>query len=195
MANKIKPRLIIVLTVIMIVSSLVLTFVYQITKPVIKAHSEAKQEAAILDVLPTEATEYERITKEYTKPVQDNKKAKEKELTLYKGLDSSGNVVGYAVENSGQGFQSKLKLMIGLDLEQSKIIKINILSQAETPGLGARITEPDFKSQFKGKSFADSFTAKEDVDAITGATISSQALSDVLATAIDDVQQAYSGGE
>src|SRR6056297_969333 len=108
MANKIKPRLIIVLTVIMIVSSLVLNFVYQVTKPVIKAHSKAKQEAAILDVLPPEATEYEKITKEYTKSAQDNKKAKEKELTLYKGLDNSGNVVGYAVQNSGQGFQSKL---------------------------------------------------------------------------------------
>ncbi|GAB6099100.1 RnfABCDGE type electron transport complex subunit G [Halanaerocella petrolearia] len=180
MANKIKPRLIVVLTTIMIVSALVLSFVYQMTLPVIEAHAKQKKEKAILQVLPG-AKKYEKVTKDG--------------LTLYKGIDESGNVVGYSFQNSGQGFQSKLKLMIGMDLEKKKIIKINILSQAETPGLGARITEKVFKSQFKGKSFSDSYTAKEDVDAISGATISSQALSDVLSDAIDKVEQAYGGGE
>ncbi|AGB41908.1 electron transport complex, RnfABCDGE type, G subunit [Halobacteroides halobius DSM 5150] len=177
---KIKPRLIIVLTLIMIVSALVLTYVYQVTTPIIKAQAQEKKEKAILDVLPG-AIKYKKVTKEG--------------LTLYKGIDKSGNTVGYAVQNSGQGFQSIIKLMIGMDLKENKIIKINILSQAETPGLGSRITEKQFKAQFQGKSFSDAFKAKKDVDAITGATISSQALSDVLDEAIAKVQQVYGGGE
>ena len=178
--NKIEPKLIVVLTLIMICSATGLTYLYQVTSPIIEAHAQKKKKEAILKVLPG-AKEYEEVTKNG--------------LTLYKGFDDAGNEVGYAFENSGQGFQSVLKIMVGLDLKNKKLLKVKILNQAETPGLGARITEQQFKSQFEGKSFADSFTAKKDVDSISGATISSQAMSDVIKNAIKQVQQAYGGGE
>ncbi len=178
--NKIKPKLIIVLTLITICSATGLTYLYQVTSPIIEAHNQQKKKEAILKVLP-KAEKYEEVTKDG--------------LTLYKGLDSAGNKVGYAVQNSGQGFQSELKIMVGLDLENKKILQMKILNQAETPGLGARITEQQFKSQFQSKSFSDSFQAKKDVDAISGATISSQAMSDVIEGAIKQVQEAYGGGE
>ncbi|MGM0501058.1 MAG: FMN-binding protein [Bacillota bacterium] len=175
MANKIKPKLIIVLTLIMITSAGVLTFVQQITVPKIEQHAQAKQESAILTVLPG-AEEYEEVEKD--------------DLTLYKGLDESGNVVGYAMTNSGQGFQSILKLMIGFDLEEQQVLKVKILNQAETPGLGSRIVEEGFKSQFTDKDFSDEYVAKEDVDSISGATISSQAMADVIKDAIQKVKKA-----
>ena len=173
MADKFKPKLIIVLTLIMIISAGVLTWVQQKTEPVIEKHAQQKKENAILTVLPG-AENYEKVTKG--------------DLTLYKGLDSSGSLVGYAMENSGQGFQSVLKLMVGLDVEQKKVLKVKILNQAETPGLGARISEEQFKAQFNDKSFDDAFKAKEDIDAISGATISSQAMSDVIKDAIKQLQ-------
>ncbi|MGM0370622.1 MAG: RnfABCDGE type electron transport complex subunit G [Bacillota bacterium] len=173
MANKLKPKLVIVLTLIMIISAGILTFVQQKTKPIIDQHAKEKQESAILTVLPG-AEKYEQESKDG--------------LTLYRGIDNSGNTVGYAMTNSGQGFQSVLKLMIGFDLEQDELLKIKILDQAETPGLGSRISEEEFKSQFAGKDFSDSFTAKEDVDAISGATISSQAIADVIEDAINKLE-------
>jgi electron transport complex protein RnfG len=175
MADKLKPKLVIVLTLIMIISAGVLSFVQQKAKPIIEQHAKEKQEAAILTVLPG-AEKYEEVNKDG--------------LTLYKGIDNSGSTVGYAMTNSGQGFQSILKLMIGFDLNQGKLLKIKILNQAETPGLGSRISEKEFQSQFVGKDFSDSFTAKEDVDAISGATISSQAIADVIEDAINKLENA-----
>ena len=174
MANKFKPKLVIVLTMIMIASATVLTYIEQITTPKIKAHAQQKKESAILTVLPG-ADEYEEVTKG--------------DLTLYKGLDSSGSVVGYALQSSGQGFQSVLKIMVGLDPAKKEVLKVKILNQAETPGLGARIVEKGFKSQFNGKSFSDSFQAKEDIDAISGATISSQAMAEVIEKGIKKLQE------
>jgi electron transport complex protein RnfG len=182
MMNKLEPKLIVVLTLVMICSATVLTYVYQETNPVIEARQARETKEAILQVMPSEAEKYEEVTKDGT--------------AFYQGLDSNGNVVGYAVENSGQGFQSTLEVMVGLDLENNQIFDVIILNQAETPGLGARITEDQFKAQFEGKSFTDSFSTDEDIDAISGATISSQALSDVIKGAVNKVQQAYaSGGE
>ena len=181
MANKIKPRLIIVLTIVMICSTVTLTFLRQLTTPIIEAHAEKKKEESILKVLPDSAKEYKKVTKDG--------------LTLYKGLDKSGNIVGYAFQNSGQGFQSILKIMMGLDLENNKIIKVRILNQAETPGLGSRIKEETFKDQYKGKSFSDQFKVKEDIDSISGATITSVAMTDVIKEGIEKVQKVYGGGE
>ena len=174
MVDKIKPTLIITLTLIMVASASVLTVVQQQTVPKIEEHAQKRKENAILTVLP-DADEYEQINKG--------------DITLYKGLGSGGNVVGYAVQNSGQGYQSIIKIMVGLDMNQDKVKRINILSQAETPGLGARITNDQFKSQFYGKSFNDSYQAKKDVDAISGATISSQDVADVVKGAINKVQE------
>ena len=178
--NKIKPSLIIVLTTIMIISAMVLTFIYQTTTPLIEEHAAKAKENAILGVLPG-AVEYKKIEKNG--------------LKLYKGLDESGNQVGVAMVNEGQGFQDAIELMIGIDVEEKKLLKIKVLQQLDTPGLGARISEEQFKSQFKGKSFSDSYVAKKDVDAIAGATISSQAVADILKDSINKVQKAYGGGE
>ncbi len=177
--DKINLRLVIVLTTIMIISATVLTFVYQSTTPLINEHAAVAKEKAILAVLPG-AVEYKLI--------------EEGGLELYQGLDESGSIVGTALEHEGKGFQGAIKLMIGMDLKEEKLLKIKILDQLDTPGLGARISEDEFKDQFKGKNFSDEFVAKADVDAIAGATISSQAVSDILKNAIKTVKDAYNGG-
>ncbi len=178
--EKIDIKLIIALTLIMIVSATTLTFVYQATTPLIKEHAAQAKAEAILAVLPG-AVEYKKIEKG--------------DLELYQGLDDSGNIVGVAMQNEGNGFQDTIGLMIGMDIDKNKLLGVKVLEQLDTPGLGARMVEDGFKSQFEGKSFSDGFIAKKDVDAITGATISSQAVSDILKDAINKVQKAYGGGE
>ena len=97
---------------------------------------------------------------------------------IYKD-DSS--IKGYALPFEGQGFWSPIKGMIGIAPDKKRIIGIAIYEQNETPGLGAEITKPEFRSQFVNKIIALQGTPFEirkvteeldqhSVHAITGAT-------------------------
>ena len=82
-----------------------------------------------------------------------------------------------AYESEGKGFGGKIGVMIGFNLEKSKLSGIGILTHQETPGLGARVSEASFTDKFKGRSISDVFKIKTDkgsIDAITGATNSSK---------------------
>ncbi|KXS37604.1 MULTISPECIES: RnfABCDGE type electron transport complex subunit G [unclassified Candidatus Frackibacter] len=175
-----KVAMVAVLTIIMILSATVLTFVFGFTKPKIDAYAAQQKKKAILNVLPG-ATKYKTIQKG--------------NLELYKGYDKNGDLVGTAIETKGPGFQGMIKLMLGMNLKNDKVLAIKILSHLETPGLGARITEPWFENQFKNKQFNDKFKAKSDVKAIAGATISTQAVSDIIENTIQKVQKVTDGGE
>lgn len=169
-------RLIIVLAIIAIGSGLVLALTYNFTIPTINANAAQAQEKAILEALP-EATTFEEI--------------KGTEFPMYKGFDGAGNPAGVAYVIEGGGFQGIIKIMVGLDVENEALTGLKILSHSETPGLGARITESWFQEQFKEKSINDGFVAKEDVEAITGATISSKSVSKIVKESIPVVMEQY----
>jgi len=105
-------------------------------------------------------------------------------LEVYKVFDESGNSLGYSLVHSGNGFQGKIKIMIGLNEELNKITSIEILEQSETPGLGTKILEPPYKDQYKGLTPVPSIKLVKgispenpnEVQAITGATISSRSV-------------------
>lgn len=174
-------RLIIVLAIISIGSGLFLAITYNFTIPSIEANAARDQEIAILETLPG-ATKYEEIAGT--------------EYSMYKGFDDAGNLVGISYVVEGGGFQGIIKMMIGLNPEEEQITGVKILSHSETPGLGARIGEAGFQGQFAGKSTNDSFTAKEDVEAITGATISSKAVAGIIKDSLPKAMEQYkaSGG-
>lgn len=88
---------------------------------------------------------------------------------------------GYAFMSTGSGYGGDINIIVGLDSNFS-IKEISILGQTETPGLGGKITESAFTDQFKGLSVEEVALSKEDgeVDAITGATISSKAVVDAV---------------
>ncbi|AZR73298.1 hypothetical protein BBF96_07815 [Anoxybacter fermentans] len=178
------PRLVIVLTVIAILSGLVLTFTFNVTNEKIIRNAEIKRKAAIRDVLPGLAS-YE---------------VKQKgSLSYYQGYDTNGNPIGIAIEAYGGGFQGEIKLMIGLIPDEKKISAIKVLSHLETPGLGARITEESFKSNFKDKPFGDYTVVKRparnkyEVEAISGATISSEAVTSIVENTLEAVKEAFGG--
>ena len=100
-----------------------------------------------------------------------------------KVLDADGDHVGWAVNAKSVGFQDKIELLIGLSKDVERITGLAVLESRETPGLGERIRENDFLSQFAGKStdagvaLNESHTlADESIQGITGATISSRAV-------------------
>jgi len=90
-------------------------------------------------------------------------------------------LAGYAVPFSGQGFWDKIKGVVGIAVDKKTVTGVAFYEQKETPGLGARIAENEFRNQFIGKTIADSVTpigivspaqtlAENQVHAVTGAT-------------------------
>lgn len=171
-------KLIVVLMIISIFSGAVLAQTYKVTYPNIKQNALKKQEEAIMQVIPG-AKKYEEISEDGIK--------------VFKGFDENGNFKGIAFIAQGGGFGGTIQMMVGLDPEEEVLTGMTVLSHLETPGLGARIEEAWFKEQFVGKAIKDGFVAKEDIDAITGATISSDAVGSIIKNSIQKVYDVYGG--
>ena len=162
---------------ICIVCSSLLAGVYALTKAPIDAAAQAKNEAAILEVLPDAAA------------VIEEERTVDFEGATYAynlAYDEKGNVVGCAINVSPVGFGGPIAIKVGFDIN-GVIWNTKVLSQAETPGLGAKCVEPSFSGQFKGFDPAQKKLAVKkdggDVDAITASTITSRAYADGLALA------------
>ncbi|MFW5782322.1 MAG: FMN-binding protein [Candidatus Muiribacteriaceae bacterium] len=89
------------------------------------------------------------------------------------------NFLGYVFKVSPAGYSSDLETIVGLD-KNTDVIGINIVSQKETPGLGAKCQEDWFRNQFSGKSVEELYLKNQSkdgkIDSITAATITSQAV-------------------
>jgi electron transport complex protein RnfG len=88
---------------------------------------------------------------------------------VYKGVKNS-NLFGYAVKASARGYGGNIEMIVGMDKDY-KITGIKFVSMSETPGLGTKVKEDNFISQFIGN-----IPKENEVKAITGATISSKAV-------------------
>ena len=82
-----------------------------------------------------------------------------------------GKTFAVAFEGTGKGYHGDIGVMVGIDLKTDKLTGIAIVSQSETPGLGARIVEKSFTDPFKGQSLAKPLT-KDRIHALSGATFS-----------------------
>mgnify|MGYP000002109681 FL=1 len=182
--NKNIGKLVMTLTIIGIISALSLAFVYEWTTPYIEKHAAKARESGIFEVVP-EAESYEEVTKNGIK--------------FYEGY-KSGQRVGVALIEEGPGFQGMIKLMVGANPANGEIYGIKILEHEETPGLGANITTDSYKSNFEGKPFGEYDVIKREtsdpyqVEAIAGATISSEKVTRIVEDAVDKIQNAYGGG-
>ena len=165
------------LFVICLVCSALLAGVYALTAEPIAAAAAAKNEAAIKEVLPESA-----VTIEEVRTVDMDGQKYEYNLAY----DEQGNTVGCAINVAPTGFGGPIAIKVGFDAN-GVIWNTKVLSQAETPGLGAKCTEASFSEQFKGFDPAQKKLAVKkdggDVDAITASTITSRAYADGLATA------------
>ena len=174
-------QMVLVLSIVGIVSGGALVGIYRYAQPRIEENKKREIRQAIFEVVP-EAKSYETITK-------DNQ-------LIYKGLDSSGNLVGYAFIGEGAGYQGKIEIMIGMDSILDKTTGIQILESIETPGLGAKITLEPFRDQFRKllvlpfiELIKKETKEPNQIQAITGATISSQAVVDILNKTIEEVRE------
>ena len=166
------------LLAICLVCSGLLAAVYALTAEPIAAAAAAKNEAAIKEVLPETAV---KIEEERTVDFEGASYA------YNLAYDELGNVVGCAINVAPVGFGGPIAIKVGFDVN-GVIWNTKVLSQAETPGLGAKCVEPAFSDQFKGfDASAKKLAVKKDggdVDAITASTITSRAYADGLALAV-----------
>jgi len=108
------------------------------------------------------------------------------------GYDEKNNIVGYVLKVITVGYSGEISALVGLDRD-FRVTGVKILTQSETPGLGAKISEKNFLSQFIGK-FSEKILLKKDaqsgeIDGITSATISSRAVTDAIRKNIDEFKK------
>lgn len=119
-----------------------------------------------------------------------------KQTDIYKAFDENDNPLGYAFVAVGSGFADKIKLVIAMDDDLQKCYGYAVLSSNETPGFGSKITCSYYKSQFEGipaekvELIKTGATKKIDkkIVAITGATVSSRAVTNIFNNYIEPVK-------
>ncbi len=177
--------------------SLLIVFTYQSTYSVIQKNKAEYLEQAIYKVLPGASN---RTTFKLTDNNQFEilEREAQGETVVYAGYNSKGEFIGIAIEAQGQGFQDVLKILYGYSPERQTIIGIAVLESKETPGLGDKIEkDQDFVNNFDALDLSlsgDGTTISNpiipvkngakanpwEVECITGATISSKAIANML---------------
>lgn len=137
-----------------------------LTKDVIQKQSEQAEQDALNAVMPADSFE---VIKE------------ENKMRAFKAV-KDGEVCGYAFSVSAAGYGGDVSAIIGI--KDGKITAVEITDvSGETPGLGQNVKKPDFTDRFKGQ------TSTENVDAITGATITSNAVKSAVETALKTYEE------
>ena len=158
------------LVIVYLVGGFILAFVYAQASPKIFKNSEEAEKKALKLLMP-DADDVAKMG-DWT---SHDKHAK------YFVAKKGGDISGYVIQSFGKGYSSYINTFIATD-KDFVVQKINILGHGETPGLGDEIETDWFKNQFKGKSLEHlkviKGETKEDIQAISGATISSRAVTE-----------------
>lgn len=111
---------------------------------------------------------------------------------------AGSKTIAYVVPGESKGYGGKIKMLVAVTPD-GKVIDYSILAHNETPGLGDNASKPAFREQFKDKT-ADKLVVVKDkskadnIQAMTGATISSRAVTKAVKEAVDEVV-AFTGGK
>ena len=193
-------RLIITLGIAGFVSGLVMAGAYLFTKPMIEANKQASIEKAIFKVLP-KCTSYKTLQLKNGQLSAFDPKTKkpsgkeEAPKLVYQGFDSLQASTGFAVLGSEIGFADVITILIGYEPQNKNIIGYEVLECKETPGLGDKIfKDADFLKNFVelpikpeiGFAKKGEKQSANQVEAITGATISSKAVIRLLNKAMNE---------
>lgn len=167
------------------ISGVLIAGAYRLTLPAITRNKAAQLKRAVFEVIPG-ASEIERFAPKGTDMPR-----------MYAGYDEDGTLKGVAVEAQGQGFADIIKVLYGYSPARSAIIGMKVLESKETPGLGDKIEkDAGFRANFNGLDVSlntDKTALKNpitvvkggkvhpwEIDAVSGATISSKAIGRLL---------------
>ena len=192
------PKPVITLTLITLLAGVALSGVFTMTKDTIDAQKAAAQRASFKVVLPDadaddpfepmEAPEGTYGDGAYRKTVINE---------VYRGVGKDGSTVGYVfVITNSNGYSGDIKLSLGIKADGT-VYGIAFTELNETPGKGSLAAEPAFKDQFNAR-LVDEFelngSGDNGIDAITGATITSNAVLDAVNAGLDYFNSVIVGG-
>ena len=176
-------RLVLTLAIAGLVSGVAIIGIYESTLPTITANKARELRAAVFKVLPGVSRMQALVHRDGTLIVTEEP-AKD-EPVVYGGYDEQGSFVGYAIPGAGPGFQDTIGLLYGYAPGDKLVLGMEVLESRETPGLGDKIyKDEEFVSAFRALSIDPEIVAvkkgtkssNNEIDAITGATISSKAV-------------------
>lgn len=166
------------LFIICAVATVLLALTNSITAPMIKDLA-AKNAAETRKLVLAEANDFseeKKITLDGT------------EYTYYEGLNDKNELCGYIFTTQSKGYGGAVEVMTGVD-KFGKVTGVETLTLNETAGLGMKAKEPAFRDQYKGKlgkiNVVKSNPGDEDIQALTGATITSTAVTNAVNTALE----------
>ena len=174
------PKYIIKLTVTLFLTCVVvaglLGLVNKVTEPNITAANKAKTEAAMQQVVADPEGSTFSDSLEITAAMNDAAASAGAKVTEAYEVQAGGAAAGYALKIVSSGSQGNIEMMVGVDAE-GVVTGVSIVNNSETAGIGSKVmsNENGVLDQFIGKSAADGTLAVgKNVDAITGATVSSR---------------------
>ena len=182
---------------ISVICAVLIVFVFQLTAAPIAQNQAEYLERAIVSIFP-------RMQKKVAYQQTDSGQFKSQESgPLYAVYDEQQELLGFAIKAQGMGYQDTIQLLYGYAPQQQALVGIKILSSRETPGLGDRIgKDPQFLRNFEQLALmlsddnsrilhsiesvkAGKKTEAWQIDSISGATISSRAVADILRTSTE----------
>jgi len=178
------------------VSGLLVVLVYQLTMPLIAENKRIAIERALFKVMPAAVSRRDfMVSEQGIAPAEDSAADG---ILVYAGYNEQGRLTGIAIEAAAQGYQDVIRLLYSYDPACECIRGIEVLKMAETPGIGDKISkDPAFRENFTaldarlnnaGSALAHDIvmvkhgtkTEPWQIDAISGATISSRAVARML---------------
>jgi len=171
-------RLAVILAIFAGMAAAALTWTNQKTAGVIEERQQQELARTLQVVLP-DAEQFVEVEKEGAK--------------FYVGK-KAGKEVGVVIQAEGSGYGGPVKLLVGVTME-GRIVAVAITELLETPGIGTKVNDDSFLGQFIGKNTGDPVTLGQDINAISGATISSRAVASAVKNALTRFGVAFLGQE
>lgn len=174
------------LVITFVVAGIIMAVVFANTAPIMAKAMEREKKEALTKLMPeadniAEAGKWEPVGKHGE----------------YYEAKKGGATIGYLASTFGKGYSSYISLLVSTDLEL-KVRQISILGHGETPGLGDEIEKDYFKKKYEGKSLEQLEVVKvegtDKILAISGATISSRAVTRGVKDAVAFLKDKYQGG-
>ena len=176
-------QMIVVLSVLCGMAGFCLSYLKMTTAPLIESQAlPFVQGPAILEVFKNAENS----------PIEDRKSftlADGRRVNVFPCMEG-GKLTGVAVEQFGSGYGGDLGVVVGFRIQEDTLAGIGITSMKETAGVGTRVKEPSFLKQFPGKALPVKLRSQGgEIDAISGATVSSNGVIGAVAKAVDVYQE------
>lgn len=174
------------LVVTFVVAGIIMAVVFANTAPIMAKAMEKEKKEALKKLMP----DAEKIE-------ETGKWAPAGKHGEHYGAKKGDQTIGYLASTFGKGYSSYISILVAVDPD-IKVKQINILSHGETPGLGDEIEKAYFQKRFEGKTLEQLEVVKTEgtdkVLAISGATISSRAVTRGVKEAVAFLKDKYQGG-